>query len=210
MYGPDPASKYPIKNYSTLVFLKHFITASNIFVGDYTYYDDRHYAPERFEENNVLYNYHPERVKLVIGKFCALAARTCFIMTGNHKLKAISTYPFIIFGQGWENAFPFDDFPMKGDILVGHDVWFGYDSLVLPGIKIGDGAVIAARAVVAKDVPPYTLVAGNPAKVVKQRFDDPTIDRLIKIAWWNWDIQKITRHVQTICQLDVDRLEHAE
>lgn len=209
MSGPDPHTLHPLKDYDKLVFLKNFVKASNIFVGDYTYFDDRRYGPEKFEENNVLYNYNYSKVKLVIGKFCALAAETRFIMTGDHKLDAISTFPFPIFGNGWENAYTIDELPVKGDIIVGNDVWFGYDSLVMNGVTIGNGAIIAARAVVVKDVPAYSIVAGNPAKVVKMRFDDKTIDRLEKIAWWDWDIGKINRHLKLISHLDVDKLEVA-
>jgi len=207
MTGPDPNILYPIKDYDKLVFLKNFVKADNIFIGDYTYFDDRRYGPEKFEEYNVLYNYDLSKVKLIIGKFCAIAAETHFIMTGDHKLDAISTYPFPIFGHSWESAFNIDDLPVKGDIIIGHDVWFGYDSLVMNGVKIGNGAIIAARAVVVKDVPAYSIVAGNPAKVVKMRFDDKTIDRLQKIAWWDFSIEKITRNLKLICRLDVDRLE---
>lgn len=209
MTGPDPNCIYPIKDYNKLVFLKHFITAPNIFVGDYTYFDDRRYGPEKFEEYNVLYNYDFSKVKLVFGKFCAIAAETRFIMTGDHKLDAISTYPFPIFGHGWENAFNVSDLPVKGNIIVGNDVWFGYDSLVMNGVTIGHGAIIAAGAVVVKDVPSYSIVAGNPARVVKMRFDDQTIERLLQIAWWDWDIQKINKHLRVLCHLDIDRLEAA-
>lgn len=207
--GPDPQTIYPIPGYDKLVFLKHFVKASNIIVGDYTYFDDRLNGPEDFEQRNVLYNYDFTKVKLIIGKFCALAAEIRFIMTGNHKLDAASTYPFPIFQQGWESAFSIDDFPNRGDIVVGNDVWFGYDSLIMPGVKIGHGAIIAARAVVVKEVPPYCVAAGNPAKVVKQRFDDDTIKRLLKISWWDWPIEKINRNIQLICRLDIDRLEEA-
>lgn len=207
--GPDPKTLYPLKDDDKLIFLKNFVQASNIFIGDYTYFDDRRNGPENFEKYNVLYNYDFSKVKLVIGKFCAIAAETRFIMTGDHKLDAISTYPFPIFQRGWESAFNIYDLPVKGDILVGHDVWFGYDSLVKNGVTIGNGAIIAARAVVIKDVPPYAIVAGNPAKVVKMRFDDKTIERLQKIAWWDWEIEKINRNLQLICRLDVDRLEGA-
>lgn len=209
MIGPSPNSIYPIKDCDKLVFLKHFIKSSNIFIGDYTYFDDRRYGPDHFEEYNVLYNYDFSKVKLVIGKFCAIAAETRFIMTGDHKLDAISTYPFPIFGQGWESAFNVYDLPVKGDIIVGHDVWFGYDSLIMNGVTIGNGAIIAARAVVVKDVPDYSIVAGNPAKVVKMRFDDKTIDRLQKIAWWDWEIEKINKYLKLICHLDVEQLERA-
>ncbi len=209
MLGPDPESLHPIIGYTKLVFLKKFIKASNIFIGEYTYFDDCRYGPDQFEEYNVLYNYDFSKVKLVIGKFCAIAAETRFIMTGDHKLDAISTYPFPVFKQGWEHAYNVCDLPVKGDIVVGNDVWFGYDSLVKNGVTIGNGAIIATRAVVVKDVPAYSIVAGNPAKVVKMRFDDKTIERLQKIAWWDWDIEKITRNLNLICNLDVDLLEEA-
>jgi virginiamycin A acetyltransferase len=205
--GPDPNTIYPRKDDTNLVFLKNFVKASNIIVGDYTYFDDRRYGPDKFEEYNVLYNYDFAKVKLIIGKFCAIAAETRFIMTGDHKLDAISTYPFPIFGHGWETAFDIFNLPVKGDIRVGNDVWFGYDSLIKGGVTIGDGAIIAARAVVVKDVPPYSIVAGNPAKVVKMRFDDKIIERLLQIAWWDWPIEKINQNLKLICSLDIDRLE---
>jgi virginiamycin A acetyltransferase len=207
--GPDPQSIHPIKDYTKLVFLKNFVKASNIFVGDYTYFADHLNGPERFEEHNVLYNYEPTKAKLVIGKFCALAAETKFLMSGDHKLDAISTYPFPIFQNGWETAYDVLNLPVKGDIIVGNDVWCGYDSLIRGGVKIGDGAIVATRAVVVKDVPPYAIVAGNPAKIVKMRFDDKTIERLLRISWWDWKIEKINRHLSLICHLDVDRLEAA-
>lgn len=209
IFGPDPKSVYPIKGNNKLVFLKPFVKSSNIIVGDYTYFDDPRNGPEKFEENNVLYNYDPTRVQLKIGKFCALAAETRFIMTGNHKLDAVSTFPFPIFGHGWEDVFSFSDVPLKGDIVVGNDVWFGYDTLVMPGVKIGDGAIIAARSTVVKDVPPYAIVAGNPAKVVKKRFDDATIERLLQISWWDWDIEKINKNLSLLCHVDIDGLEKA-
>ncbi len=205
--GPDPKGIYPIKNDKNLVFLKPFVRAKNIIVGDYTYFDDRRNGPDRFEEYNVLYNYDVSKVKLIIGKFCAIAAETRFIMTGDHKLDAISTYPFPIFGKGWESAFNVYDLPVKGDIVVGNDVWFGYGSLIKNGVTIGNGAIIAAGAVVVKDVPAYSVVAGNPARIKKMRFDDKTIERLQKIAWWDWDIEKINKNLKLICQMDVDQLE---
>lgn len=207
--GPDSMGIYPIKNDNKLVFLKPFVKAKNIIVGDYTYFDDPRHGPDKFEEYNVLYNYDISKVKLIIGKFCAIAAETRFIMTGDHKLDAISTYPFPIFGHGWETAFNVSDLPVKGDIVVQNDVWFGYDALIKNGVTIGNGAIIAARAVVVKDVPAYSIVAGNPAKVIKMRFDDNTIQRLEKIAWWDWDIEKINKHLKLICNLDVDQLELA-
>ncbi len=207
MHGPDPLHLYPIKNYDKLIFLKPFIKASNIYVGDYTYFDDRRYGPEHFEEYNVLYNYDFSKVKLSIGKFCAIAAETKFIMTGDHKLDAITTYPFPIFAQGWENAFQVQDLPVKGDIIVGNDVWFGYGCLIKNGVSIGSGAIIAAGAVVVKDVPAYAIVAGNPAKVVKMRFPDSTIESLLSLAWWDWDKKTITENLALLCSLDIQALQ---
>lgn len=205
--GPSPSMFYPIQGYDKLVFLKHFVKAENIFIGDYTYYDDGRYGPESFEEYNVLYNYDHSKVKLVIGKFCALAAQTRFIMTGDHKLDAISTYPFPIFGEGWQSAYDIKGLPVKGDIIIGNDVWFGYNSLVKNGVTIGNGAIIAAGAVVVKDVPAYSVVAGNPAKVVKMRFSESDIARLEQIAWWDWDIEKISCNLKLITRLDITALE---
>ncbi|SCA62636.1 Probable macrolide acetyltransferase, partial [Chlamydiales bacterium SCGC AG-110-P3] len=139
----------------------------------------------------------------------AIAAETRFIMTGDHKLDAISTYPFPIFQNGWEKVYNISDLPAKGNITVGNDVWFGYSSLIKGGVTIGDGAIIAAGALVVKDVPAYSIVAGNPAKVVKMRFDDTTIERLLQIAWWNWDIKKINANLKLISELDIDGLEEA-
>lgn len=205
--GPSPHTLYPIEGYDKLVFLKNIIKATNIIVGDYTYFDDSRNGTEKFEEYNVLYNYNHSKVKLVIGKFCAIAAETRFIMTGDHKLDAFSTYPFPVFKNGWEHVFNTLDLPIKGDIIVGNDVWFGYNSLIKNGVTIGSGAIIAASAVVVKDAPPYSIVAGNPAKVVKKRFDEETIRRLLEIAWWDWDIKDITAHLPLICNLDIDQLE---
>lgn len=207
LLGPNPNISLPLKEYNKLFFLKNIIQSKNIFIGDYTYFSDEQSGAENFEKYNVLYNYPFSKNKLVIGKFCAIAAKTRFLMSGDHKLDAISTYPFPVFGQGWEHAYDAFALPTKGDIIVGNDVWFGYNSLIKNGVTIGHGAIITAKAVVIKDVPAYAIVAGNPAKVVKMRFDEPTIARLIQIAWWDWDIQKITKHLPLICNLDVDRLE---
>jgi virginiamycin A acetyltransferase len=208
--GPNPNELYPIAGYDKLIFLKKFVKSPNIIVGDYTYFDDRRHGPAKFEEYNVLYNYQPDRVKLIIGKFCALAANTTFIMTGDHKLDAISTYPFPVFKNGWETAYNVNELPIKGDIVVGNDVWFGYNSMIKSGVTIGDGAIIATNAFVVKDVPAYSIVGGNPAKVIKMRFDEATIKRLQRIAWWDWDIEKITRNLHVLSHLDVDALENAK
>ncbi len=177
---------------------------------DYTYYDD----PEGSEdfERNVLYLYPFMQDRLIIGKFCAIAKDVKFIMNGaNHKLCGISTYPFSIFGSGWERITPTkEELPYRGDTVVGNDVWIGYDSLIMPGVKIGDGAVIAARSVVAADVAPYTIVGGNPAKLIRQRFPAETISKLLQIKWWDWDSEKITRNLEIIISADVSGLSAVE
>jgi virginiamycin A acetyltransferase len=179
-----------------------------IVVGDYSYYDDP-IDPEGFERN-VLYHYGPDR--LIIGKFCAIATQVKFMMGGaNHKLDGISTYPFPIFGQGWETALDLlIELPDRGDTVIGNDVWIGYDALILPGVQIGDGAVIGARSVVSKNVVPYTIVAGNPARAIKQRFSDAEVTQLLLMRWWDWEINKITRNLHLIMQGDITALKMAE
>ncbi|MBD2664788.1 chloramphenicol O-acetyltransferase [Richelia sinica FACHB-800] len=206
-YGPNPKEPYPVPGHPRVCFIKNFVKASNIIIGDYTYYDDP-VNPEDFEKN-VLYNYGSDR--LIIGKFCAIATHVKFIMNGaNHKLDGISTYPFPIFGHGWESAMTeLLNLPSKGDIIIGNDVWIGYDALIMPGVKIGDGAVIAARSVVVKDVPPYTIVGGNPAVVIKQRFSDIEIEELLKIRWWDWEIEKITRNLDVIMNGHIQKIKAA-
>jgi len=195
-----------MEGFPQVCFIKNTVRNPNIIIGDYTYYDDPDDA-EHFERN-VLYHFPFIGDKLIIGKFCALARGVKFIMNGaNHKLSGISTYPFQIFGNGWEKVMPQPgDLPYKGDTIVGNDVWIGYDALVMPGITIGNGAIVASRSVVTSDVPPYTIVGGNPAKPVKQRFSPDIIDALQSIAWWDWPIEKITRHLHVIVSADVDAL----
>lgn len=205
--GPDPNRPYPMADQRRVVFIKNFIKSPNIIVGDYSYYDDP-VDPEGFERN-VLYNYGSDR--LIIGKFCAIATAVKFIMNGaNHKLDGISTYPFPIFGHGWETAMDkIIDLPSRGDTIIGNDVWIGYNSLIMPGVKIGDGAIIAARSVVVKDVPAYTIVGGNPAGIIKQRFSDAEIAQLLMIRWWDWEIGKITRNINLIVEGDIEALRNA-
>jgi virginiamycin A acetyltransferase len=206
--GPDPTTRHPIAGVERTAFLKNFITRPTIEVGDFTYYDDPR-GPERFEEN-VLYHFDFIGDRLIIGRFCSLAAECRFIMNGgNHPTDLISTYPFSIFGGGWEVAAP-ESWPHFGDTVVGNDVWTGYGVTVMPGVSIGDGAIVATSSVVTKDVPPYAVVGGNPAKVIRYRFSETDIQRLLRIAWWNWDVERITRHVKLICSGDVDALEVAE
>jgi virginiamycin A acetyltransferase len=209
MAGPDSETTFPLAHHRKLVFLKNIIQSPNIIVGDYTYYDDLE-DPFNFEKN-VLYHFDFLGDKLVIGKFCAIGSGVKFIMNGgNHETKPVSTYPFAIFGNGWEKITEGIDlkekYPTKGDTTIGNDVWLGHEAVIMPGVKIGNGAVVATKAVVTKDVPPYSIVAGNPAQVVKMRFSEDTIAKLQQIAWWNWDAEKITRNLHLINSDDVEAL----
>ena len=211
MQGPSPNDPHPMAGFRQVGFLKPLITNPNILVGDYSYYDDPD-GPEHFETKCVLYHFPFIGDKLVIGKFCALARNVKFIMNGaNHKTSGFSTFPFYIFGNGWESATPQrDDMPYKGDTVIGNDVWLGYDVMLMPGVKIGDGAIIAARSVVVSDVPAYSVVGGNPAKIVKQRFSNEFVSELLSIQWWDWPVAKITRNLQAIAGADVVSLRNAQ
>ena len=206
MNGPSPLNKNPMSGFPQVCFIKNTVTHPNIEIGDYTYYDD----PEDSEnfERNVLYHFPFIGDRLVIGKFCALARGVKFIMNGaNHKITGISTYPFQIFGNGWEKVMPQPgDLPYKGDTVVGNDVWIGYESIIMPGVKIGNGAIISSRSVVVSDVAPYTVVGGNPAKPIKERFSPEKVAVLEAIAWWNWPIEKISKQLAVIVSADIDAL----
>lgn len=206
--GPNPNDKYPNKNIKQIVYIKNVITRSNIIVGDYTYYDDIDGA-ERFEER-VTHHYEFIGDKLIIGKFCAIAKGIEFVMNGaNHRMNSVTTYPFNIFGQGWEKFTPtIEQLPLKGDTVVGNDVWIGQNVTVMPGVHIGDGAIIAANSVVTKDVPAYCVVGGNPSKIIRKRFDDTLIDYLLKIKWWDWDSDKIFRNMDALCSGDLQLIKN--
>ena len=207
MPGPSPDARFPLDGVERLGFLKNFITRPNIEVGDYTYYDDPN-GVERFEEN-VLYHFDFIGDRLIIGRFCSIAAETRFIMNGgNHATTWFTTYPFPVFGQGWEEAAP-ESWPNRGDTVVGNDVWIGYGATIMPGVTIGDGAIIATKAVVTRDVEPYAIVGGSPAEVLRYRFDEATRTALREIAWWDWGGDKITRNVKAICAGDLEALKKA-
>lgn len=203
---PNPNVSHPMEGFPQVCFIKNVVSNPNIIIGDFTYYDDVEDS-ENFERN-VLYHYPFIGDKLIIGKFCALARKVKFIMNGaNHKMSGLSTYPFYIFGDDWERVMPKpEEFPFKGDTVIGNDVWIGYDAVIMPGVKVGDGAIIAAKSVIVKDVPPYTIVGGNPGVVIRQRFCDETIHALLEIAWWNWDIEKITKNLEKIVGADIEAL----
>lgn len=204
--GPDPNDPFPLRQHPRTAYLKNHITRPNIIVGDYTYYDDP--AGVANFEANVRYHFDFVGDKLIIGKFCAVATGVKFIMNGaNHNITGFSCYPFPIFGHGWEQNVPPDyRFPSRGDTIVGNDVWLGYDSLIMPGVQIGDGAIVASRSVVTRNVPPYRIVGGNPARIIRARFDDDAIHALLEIRWWDWDAAKITRNLAAICGTDIARL----
>ncbi|MEM0979688.1 MAG: CatB-related O-acetyltransferase [Cyanobacteria bacterium P01_H01_bin.58] len=206
-YGPSPDTQHPIPGQTRLVYLKTIITNPNIIVGDYTYYDDFE-NPENFERN-VLYHFDFIGDKLIIGKFCAIASDVKFIMNGgNHRTDWFTNYPFPVFGHGWESAMP-ADWPNKGDTIIGNDVWIGYGATLMPGVQIGDGAIVASQSLVTKSVEPYSVVGGNPAREIRQRFDSETIQALLAIQWWHWSIEKITRNLTAICHCDLAALRQS-
>lgn len=209
MFGPNPNNKEPMTGYPQVGYLKNFITNENIIVGDYTYYDDPD-GPENFE-SNVLYHFPFIGDKLIIGKFCAIAKDVKFIMNGaNHKVSSFSSYPFYIFGNGWEEWIPKEgELPFKGNTEIGNDVWIGYDATIMPGVKIGHGAIIASKSVVTKDVAPYSVCGGNPAVHIKLRFEQSIIDELLRLEWWDWSPKKITANLNAIMGCDLLVLQRA-
>ncbi|NSB13849.1 CatB-related O-acetyltransferase [Clostridium beijerinckii] len=206
---PNANKIYPRSNDYQTIYLKNVITRANIKVGDYTIYNDFYNDPREFEKNNVLYQYPINNDKLIIGKFCSIACKAKFLMTsGNHTMRSISTYTFPIFYEEWglDVSFITDAWDNKGDIVIGNDVWIGYDAIIMPGVKIGDGAIIGTRAIVTNDVSPYTIVGGIPAKVIKKRFRDDIILKLLKIKWWDWPYEKIKANIKYIQSGDIDKL----
>lgn len=204
---PNPNDVFP-NAYKTSCFIKNVIKAPNITVGDYTYYDDP-VDPTGFEKNNVLFNYPEFGDRLIIGKFCAIASGTKFIMgAANHRISSVTTYPFHVFGGEWSKRTPehLSQLPYKGDIVIGNDVWIGRESTILPGVKIGDGAIIGAYSVVTKNVSPYSVVGGNPAQFIKKRFDDVLIDILLKLQWWDFAPEKLVEFLPLLCDPDLEKV----
>lgn len=207
MHLPDPDVTFPIPGYERLCFLKNIITHPSIVVGDYTYYDD--FEDVYNFERNVKYLFDFVGDRLIIGKYGMIASDVTFIMNGaNHLTDAISAYPFAIFGGQWSDAMEGKAYPYRGDTVIGNDVWIGYNATILPGVKVGHGAIIGAHAVVAKDVAPYTIVAGNPALAIRQRFSEEQVEALLEIAWWEWSPEKVAQHIRNLTSGDIDYLRN--
>lgn len=207
---PDLKKIYPRSNDDQTIYLKNVISRKNIQVGDFTIYNDFCNDPREFEKNNVLYHYPINEDRLIIGKFCSIACGTKFIMNcANHTLSSLSTYTFPIFGEEWQETLRLKDaWDNKGDIVIGNDVWIGYEAVIMSGVHIGDGAIIATRAVVTKDVPPYTIVGGVPAKLIKKRFSEETITELLSLQWWNWSYEKILANLRMIQTGNLEELKN--
>ena len=199
---PSPNTIFPLPNINTLTFVKPTIKNPNIVVGDFTYFADTDF------EKHVTHHYDFIGDKLIIGKFCQIGAGVEFVMNGaNHQMNAVSTYPFYIFGS-WDQSVPSkEDLPFKGDTVVGNDVWIGQNSTILPGVHIGDGAIIGLNSVVTRDVPPYTIVAGNPAKTVRKRFDDELIYLLLKLKWWDKSVEGINALIPLLSCSDLAKVK---
>lgn len=201
---------YPRTGDKETIYLKHVIANPNITVGDFTMYNDFVNDPTLFEKNNVLYHYPINDDKLQIGKFCSIACGAKFLFnSANHTLSSLSTYPFPLFFEEWglEKKDVTNAWDNKGDIVIGNDVWIGYEAVVLAGVTIGDGAIIGTRAVVKKDVPPYTIVGGVSAKPIKKRFSEETISALLEIQWWNWTEERIARNISAIQSGNIEQLK---
>lgn len=200
---------YPRPHDGQTVYLKDVITGPNIEVGEYTIYNDFVRDPRDFEKNNVLYHYPVNGDRLVIGRFCSIACGAKFMFTsGNHSMQSLANYTFPIFIDEWglDAKDICDAWDNKGDTVIGNDVWIGYEAVIMPGVKIGDGAVIGTRAVVTKDVPPYTIVGGVPAKPIRRRFDDATVEKLEALRWWDWDEDRLKRALPAIQAGDIAAL----
>ena len=200
---------YPRTGDNQTVYLNAVINDTQIEVGDYTIYNDFVADPLLFEKNNVLYHYPIHREKLIIGKFCSIACGTKFLFNcANHTLKSLSTYTFPLFYEEWEleKSNITTAWDNKGDIVIGNDVWIGYEAVIMAGVHIGDGAIIAARAVVTKDVPPYTIVGGTPAKEIRKRFDAEVIQQLLMLKWWDWSADNIRQCLPYIMEGKINEL----
>ena len=205
----NPSNIYPRTGDTQTVYLNQVVTDPSIVVGDYTMYNDFVHDPVAFERNNVLYHYPVNHDRLLVGKFCSIACGVKFLFnSANHSLKSLSTYPFPIFFEAWglnrsQVAKAWDN---KGDIVIGNDVWIGYEAVILAGVTVGDGAVIGTRAVVTKDVPPYIIVGGVPAKPIRKRFSEGAIAALLELRWWDWPEERIKENLDAIQSGRLDQI----
>lgn len=200
---------YPRTGDNQTVYLKNVISDPNIMVGDYTMYNDFVNDPVLFEKSNVLYHYPVNHDHLVIGRFCSIACGAKFLFnSANHRMSSLSTYPFPLFFEEWglDMKNVADSWDNKGDIVIGNDVWIGYEAVILAGVTIGDGAVIGSRALVTKDVAPYTIVGGIPAKPIRKRFSEGTIKTLLELKWWDWPKERIARNITAIQSGAIEKL----
>lgn len=200
--NPNPNTIYPIAGYDKEIYVKPAIKNPNISVGDFTYIADSEF------ESHVTHHYEWNGDKLIIGKFCQIAAGVEFVMNGaNHQMNAVSTFPFYTL-EGWNMDAPaMKDLPLKGDTVIGNDVWIGQNAVILPGVHIGDGAIIGANSVVGRDVAPYTIVVGNPAKELRKRFDEELIDLMLKLNWWNKPIDEIDGLIPVLTCSDLESVK---
>ena len=201
---------YPRTGDGETVYLKNVITDSNIEIGDFTIYNDFVNDPREFQKNNVLYHYPINGDRLIIGKFCSIACGVKFLFnSGNHKMSSLSTYTFPLFFEEWglDVSHITEAWDNKGDIVIGSDVWIGYEAVIFAGVTIVDGAIIGTRAVVTKSVPPYTIAGGVPAKPIRKRFSEETISALLAARWWDWPEEKIARNLAAIQSVHVDQFK---
>ena len=205
MKNPDPEKIFPVPNIDTVTYIKPTIKNKNIIVGEFSYYAGKNF------ESQVTHHYDFNGDKLIIGKFCQIAEGVTFIMNGaNHHMNCASTFPFYIF-EGWqkyEKVPELSEMPLKGDTIIGNDVWIGQNATILPGVNIGDGAIIGLNSTVAKNIPPYSIAVGNPARVIKKRFDDELIDLLLKLNWWDKDINEIRKLIPILTCSNLEKVKH--
>jgi len=209
MLGPDPNAIHPNANIPSLCYIKNTISRPTILVGDYTYYDDP--TDSEHFESRVTHHYDFLGDRLIIGKFCAIGKGVEFIMNGaNHRMCSATTYPFNIMGHGWEKSVPkLEELPYKGDTVLGNDVWVGQNVTFLPGVHVGDGAIIGANSVVSSDIAPYCIAAGNPCRVIRRRFDDELIQFLLQLKWWDWPREKIFENLELLTSPDLEKLRRS-
>lgn len=207
MIGPNPDALYPNEKVKQICFIKNVVKNPNIIVGEYTYYHDINGA-ENFEAH-VTHHYDFIGDKLIIGKFCAIAQGIEFVMNGaNHRMDSVTTYPFNLMGGGWERSTPsLAKLPLKGDTVIGNDVWIGQNTTIMPGVHIGDGAIIAANTTVTKDIPAYHIAGGNPIQIIRKRFDDELIHYLLALRWWDWSPEKIFVNLDILCGNDLGKIK---